>query len=259
MEHLGAARAPVVAWRAELARAERGDVRAVLYTLPSSDEALAERLLAGARKLRFANQAKTMRVTLSIGEMARTPSERPTTVSPPPAYRRVVMGRGGVEGPRRRYARTRGVGQSRCRPGLGRITGNTDFSTTGITDDVATVDDPYLQPFEDGIKAGAGLVMVSSAQYPKIDAKNAAMFSRPIISELLRGTLRYDGVVITDDVGVAKAGWRLGARKVIILIGDAPPHDGDLRHALALARQFATDSGQLSALDVSHDLALIHI
>ncbi len=55
------------------------------------------------------------------------------------------------------------------------------------------------------------------------------------------------------DVGVAKAGWRLGARKVIILIGDAPPHEGDLRHALALARQFATDSGQLSALDVSHD------
>lgn len=55
------------------------------------------------------------------------------------------------------------------------------------------------------------------------------------------------------EVGVTKAGWRLGARKVIILIGDAPPHEGDLRRTLALARQFVTDGGQLSALDVSHD------
>lgn len=55
------------------------------------------------------------------------------------------------------------------------------------------------------------------------------------------------------EVGVTKAGWRLGARKVIILIGDAPPHEGDLRRTLALARQFVTDGGQLSALDVSDD------
>lgn len=55
------------------------------------------------------------------------------------------------------------------------------------------------------------------------------------------------------ELGITKAGWRLGARKVIILIGDAPPHEGELRHALALARKFATDGGQLSALDVSDD------
>ena len=51
-------------------------------------------------------------------------------------------------------------------PGLGRIRNNTDFSSTGITDDVATRDDPFLKPFADGIKAGAGLVMMASARYP---------------------------------------------------------------------------------------------
>lgn len=90
-------------------------------------------------------------------------------------------------------------------PGLGRIENNTDFNTTGITDTVATPDDPFLAPFTAGVEAGAGLVMVSSARYPGLDAtKTQAMFSKPIITDLLRARLGYDGVVITDDIN-AKA------------------------------------------------------
>lgn len=86
-------------------------------------------------------------------------------------------------------------------PGLGRIRNNTDFSTTGITDTVATPKDPFLAPFTAGVKAGAGLVMVSSARYPGLDAsKTQAMFSKPIITGLLREQLGFDGVVITDDI-----------------------------------------------------------
>ncbi|MFW5469196.1 glycoside hydrolase family 3 N-terminal domain-containing protein [Knoellia sp. CPCC 206435] len=86
-------------------------------------------------------------------------------------------------------------------PGLGRVERNTDFNTTGITDTVATRDDPFLAPFAAGVKAGAGLVMVSSARYPGLDpTKTQAMFSKPIIDGLLRGRLGYDGVVITDDI-----------------------------------------------------------
>ena len=50
------------------------------------------------------------------------------------------------------------------------------------------------------MKAGAGLVMVGSARYSKLDPKVPAMFSAPIVTDLLRGDLGYDGVVITDDV-----------------------------------------------------------
>ena len=90
-------------------------------------------------------------------------------------------------------------------PGLGRITGNTDVTSTGITDRTTDADDPYLAPFAAGIKAGAPLVMVSSAHYPRLDARNPAMFSKPIVTGLLRDTMGFDGVVITDDVGAAKA------------------------------------------------------
>ena len=62
-------------------------------------------------------------------------------------------------------------------PGLGRITGNTDVTSNGITDRTTSADDPYLAPFEAGIEAGAPLVMISSARYPKLDPDNQAMFS----------------------------------------------------------------------------------
>jgi beta-N-acetylhexosaminidase len=90
-------------------------------------------------------------------------------------------------------------------PGLGRITGNTDVTSSGITDRTASASDPYLAPFAAGIEAGAPLVMISSAHYPKLDAENPAMFSSAIVTGLLRDTMGFDGVVITDDVGAAKA------------------------------------------------------
>lgn len=90
-------------------------------------------------------------------------------------------------------------------PGIGRITGNTDLTAEGITDRTTTASDPYLRPFGAGIKAGADLVMVGSAIYSRIDPGVNATFSKAIISDLLRGRLGYDGVVITDDVGAAKA------------------------------------------------------
>ena len=85
-------------------------------------------------------------------------------------------------------------------PGLGRIADNTDTSATGITDPVMTGTDPYLRPFAEGIAAGAGLVMVSSARYPRIDPDNQAVFSRAVITGLLRERMGFGGVVISDDL-----------------------------------------------------------
>lgn len=90
-------------------------------------------------------------------------------------------------------------------PGLGRITNNTDTSSTGITDTVTTANDPSLGTFKAGIAAGAQAVMVSSAYYAQIDPQNQAIFSPTIITTLLRGTLGFGGLVITDDVGAAKS------------------------------------------------------
>jgi beta-N-acetylhexosaminidase len=90
-------------------------------------------------------------------------------------------------------------------PGLGRVRANTDVAASGITDSTTTMTDPYLVPFREAIAAGAPLVMLSSARYTRIDGAHQAMFSTPVISTLLRGRLGFDGVVISDDVGAARA------------------------------------------------------
>ncbi len=123
-----------------------------------------------------------------IGKWGRQYGSTPEAVSRSATAFLEGMLAGGVEGTVKHF------------PGLGRIRNNTDFSSTGITDEVATPDDPFLKPFEDGIRAGAGLVMLASARYPKLDEENPAMFSEKIVTGLLREQMGYDGVVITDDV-----------------------------------------------------------
>ncbi|MFS0734078.1 glycoside hydrolase family 3 N-terminal domain-containing protein [Microbacterium sp. 1P10UB] len=88
-------------------------------------------------------------------------------------------------------------------PGLGRVTGNTDVTAEGTTDTVTGAGD--VGPFAAGIDAGAGVVMMSSAFYTQLDPASEAVFSRPIVTGLLRGQLGFDGVVMSDDIGVAAA------------------------------------------------------
>lgn len=90
-------------------------------------------------------------------------------------------------------------------PGLGRVEQNTDHSAEGILDEVTTAEDPFLGSFTAGIEAGAELVMLSSATYARIDGDAPAMFSRAVVTELLRDQLGFEGLAVTDDIGAAKA------------------------------------------------------
>ncbi|GAA3451708.1 glycoside hydrolase family 3 N-terminal domain-containing protein [Dactylosporangium matsuzakiense] len=89
-------------------------------------------------------------------------------------------------------------------PGLGRVRLNTDTST-GAQDPLTTADDPILKPFASGIAAGSAAVMISSAAYPKLDPKNVAAFSQPIVTGLLREKMGFTGLVLSDDLGSAVA------------------------------------------------------
>jgi beta-N-acetylhexosaminidase len=89
-------------------------------------------------------------------------------------------------------------------PGLGRVRANTDYSNKAV-DTLTTMTDSYLEPFQSGIDAGAAFVMVSSARYPQIDPDNLATFSPTIITNMLRKSMNFDGVIMTDDVGAAAA------------------------------------------------------
>src|SRR5438270_13689310 len=123
-------------------------------------------------------------------------------------------------------------------PGLGRVTGNTDYTTA--TDTVTTINDPYLQSFKQGIDGGADFVMVAIATYTRIDPSHLAAFSPIVIGQMLRGTMGFTGVVVSDDLGatVAVAAIPPGDRAISFLAagGDlVTSKTTDATHAMVLA------------------------
>jgi beta-N-acetylhexosaminidase len=87
-------------------------------------------------------------------------------------------------------------------PGLGRVAGNTDF-TSGVTDTVTTPDDPNLGSFKDAVNAGVPFVMIALALYTQIDPAHFAVFSPTVIQTMLRQRMGFSGVVMSDDLGEA--------------------------------------------------------
>ena len=88
-------------------------------------------------------------------------------------------------------------------PGLGRVKGNTDF-TSGVTDTVTTVNAPDLGSFQSAINAGVPFVMVALALYTQIDPTHFAVFSPVVIQQMLRQRMGFTGVIMTDDIGEAQ-------------------------------------------------------
>ncbi|MDL9978178.1 glycoside hydrolase family 3 N-terminal domain-containing protein [Microbacterium sp. ASV49] len=84
-------------------------------------------------------------------------------------------------------------------PGLGRVGGNTDFDA-GIVDDTVTADAPDVDVYRQLTSHGVSAVMLSTAVYQRIDPSVPAVFSKAIVTDLLRGKVGFDGVVMTDDV-----------------------------------------------------------
>ena len=77
-------------------------------------------------------------------------------------------------------------------PGLGAARVSTD-------DHRVSLETTALAPFDRAIAAGVKLVMVSNASYPALDAAGTpAVFSRPIVTGLLRGGLGFRGLVVSD-------------------------------------------------------------
>jgi beta-glucosidase-like glycosyl hydrolase len=90
-------------------------------------------------------------------------------------------------------------------PGLGRVRDNTD-TTADVSDPDTTADDAQVALFADlADSPAAPFVMVSSATYPRIDPAAQAAFSSVVLTDLLRRRLGFDGVVISDDLGNARA------------------------------------------------------
>ena len=84
-------------------------------------------------------------------------------------------------------------------PGLGRTAANTDF-TADVVDTKVGATSSDVSVYRHLLADGPAVVMVSTAVYERIDPTAPAAFSAPVVTDLLRGDLGFDGVVMTDDI-----------------------------------------------------------
>ena len=133
-------------------------------------------------------------------------------------------------------------------PGLGRVVGNTDFSS-GVVDTATGPESSYLKSFRAAIKAGVPFVMIALATYTRIDAHHLAAFS-PRIMRLLRQQLNFGGVIVSDDLGAAAAvaGLSPATRGIDFLAAG-----GDLITSQSLPAAIAMDRAILAR--AAHDAA----
>ena len=59
-----------------------------------------------------------------------------------------------------------------------------------------------MAPFRAAIKDGVEMIMTAHVLYPSLDPDAVATLSPPVIDGILREEMQFDGVVITDDLGM---------------------------------------------------------
>lgn len=141
-----------------------------------------------------------------IGQLAREFGHDPATVSNHAAAFIAGMRAAGVATTAKHF------------PGLGRVAGNTDF-TSGVRDTVTTRNDRFLEPFTRATDARVPFVMVSLATYERIDRAHLAAFSPIIIEGMLRQDRAYRGIVISDDFDAAAVASIAPARRAVDFLG----------------------------------------
>ncbi|MDN4471611.1 glycoside hydrolase family 3 protein [Demequina zhanjiangensis] len=106
-------------------------------------------------------------------------------------------------------------------PGHGDTAQDSHVSLPTVTADADTVRTRELAPFAAAIDAGSATLMSSHILVPALDATAPTTFSRPILRDLLRDAMGFDGVVISDalDMAGASGGRGIAAAAVLAIHG----------------------------------------
>jgi len=85
-------------------------------------------------------------------------------------------------------------------PGIGRTVLDSHIEMPPLDADLRTLESSDLRPFYEAIKHDVSGIMLSHILYSKIDIKWPASLSTKIAKDLLRDSMGFDGIVMTDDL-----------------------------------------------------------
>ncbi|PYG89567.1 beta-N-acetylhexosaminidase [Ruminiclostridium sufflavum DSM 19573] len=101
-------------------------------------------------------------------------------------------------------------------PGHGDTSEDSHVGLPRVNNDLERLYNFELVPFSAAIENRADAVMIAHILLPEIDAENPASLSKTIISDVLRSSMHFDGVVITDDftMGAIEKNYDIGRAAV---------------------------------------------
>ena len=108
-----------------------------------------------------------------------------------------------------------------------------------------------LAPFRQGIAAGADAIMVAHIELPALDPAefSPATLSRPIVTDLLRNQMKFNGLIYTDSMGMDAVSKRLSpgdaAARAIMAGNDIVLHSPDDAAAVAGIKA-AVEKGEIA-------------
>jgi beta-N-acetylhexosaminidase len=100
-------------------------------------------------------------------------------------------------------------------PGHGDTATDSHFALPVVTHPIERLRAVELLPFARAVKAGFGMLMTAHVVYPAVDDRPATL-SRRWLTDILRGELGFDGVILSDDLDMRA----LHSADLYQLIGD---------------------------------------
>jgi beta-N-acetylhexosaminidase len=104
-------------------------------------------------------------------------------------------------------------------PGHGSTSADSHEELPVVEDDRATLDRLDLAPFRDAVAEDVDLIMTAHVVFPALDASGRpATLSRPILHDLLRDEMGFEGAVITDSLLMAAVQHAAGGNQPAALL-----------------------------------------
>nr|WP_295974527.1 beta-N-acetylhexosaminidase [uncultured Bacillus sp.] len=85
-------------------------------------------------------------------------------------------------------------------PGHGDTSADSHLELPTVNKSLGELEQLEMIPFKEAVENGADVVMVAHILFPQIDPVYPSSMSKKIITDMLRGQLGFNGVVITDDI-----------------------------------------------------------
>ncbi|MFG2038022.1 glycoside hydrolase family 3 protein [Dactylosporangium sp. NPDC048998] len=106
-------------------------------------------------------------------------------------------------------------------PGHGNTSVDSHLDVPLIKAGRAELDAVELLPFRAAVAAGVQAVMSAHLRVPVLDAELPATLSRKIMTELLRGELGFEGLIVTDGIEMRAISGRYGLAHATVMALDA--------------------------------------